>query len=272
MVIYLRYSCFCPVLDTKRNNQFDLTNETILLLDDEITLGDYQLDSVIEEMISIFNDDNIGDVGSNKLNSLFNETFSSQELINVSEQTVRCRQSIIDSKFTFNSNFIEGLMKEIQGFEHYFIRGSHLNTIEDELSIHHSVKRYIDSLIFEYRENDNSSIITRKDLEQYFVKQYGSFNFAGNFMHLISKDIGIEDLLLLQQIYIICLKKIYEFYNLSPEKQLLTNSIAEYGVDSLLNYVIKRKQLCSIDFSIVLTKTLNKNKRGQLKKLIKIYS
>lgn len=231
----------------------------------------YSDDNSFEELLEMLN--TCEEIDFLQFDKLFNKNFCGNSLNKVETEIEEHKNQVFNSKINFDKNFIEVFIKELEKIGVDFILGNRFNTVEEDLSIHYSVKASLKSMIEVYNQSGDLRFNSKQELTNYFSSIYEDEKFINGFLSLLSNEITIEDIVLLYQVFSACIAKVHDFYNFSPEQQFnrdfvfasklklmilmhKTNkevkkklggfSIFEYGFDSLLDYVIKQRQLSSI--------------------------
>jgi hypothetical protein len=228
-----------------------------------------------------------------KLENISNPFFDLEsqvdELLSIGlDEVEKSKTSILNTKLDFDEKFIGLLGSEVSNLKHLFVRGNFDCNIYDDLLKHRSVLSKLNQVIYKYEAEAELDITSRKQFSNFLKTIYSDYNFISKITDLVSKNLSIEDIQILKEIYILSIKEIYKFYNLSEEQEvcyfygkqsvthvcdlcnkLVNKLIPEFPQceeikDNLLQFIFRQKQLSSENGFVSIH-----NKKRRLKELVR---
>lgn len=187
------------------------------------------------------------------------------------DEVAKSKTSLLNSQLDFDEKFINLISAEVSNLKYLFVRGDFDSNIFDDLLKHRSVLLKLNQVIDRYESHAELVITSRRQFSIFLKTIYRDDNFISKITDLVSRNLSIEDLKILREIYIFSIKEIYKFHKLSEEQELcyfygkqaitavcdfsnkLINKSTPYFSkykeikDNLLEFIFRQKQLSSID-------------------------
>lgn len=200
--------------------------------------------------------------------SFFNLESNIDDLLEKSSIEVEDAKLYLDSTFIeFNHKFISLLDDEVKSLKAFFVRGDLNSNIYEDLLKHRTILQMINKSIEKLESDEVAAISSRKDLEGFLKRIYSDDKFISKIANLVSTKLLIDDFKILKEVYVLSIKEIYKFYNISQEHEICyfygsrelielddlyeTETVYSAFVnsqlveDDLLNFIFKQRQLSS---------------------------